>query len=105
MEKKVRICESVGSQVMCRDPLLIPELLSGFASDDIWNIDETGLFWKALPDRGFGVKGSACKGGKKVKERFTANTTSKLQPPGSWYNPKFQSALPQLVFKACSYKD
>ena len=58
----------------------LPELLSGFASDDIWNIDETGLFWKALPDRGFGVKGSACKGGKKVKERFTANTTSKLQP-------------------------
>ena len=49
----------------------LPELLSGFASDDIWNIDETGLFWKALPDQGFGVKGKACKGGKKAKERFT----------------------------------
>ena len=36
----------------------LPELLSGFASDDNWNIDETELFWKAL-------------GGKKVKERFT----------------------------------
>ena len=49
----------------------LPELLSAFASDDIWNIDETGLFWKALPDREFGVKGSACKGGRKVKERIT----------------------------------
>ena len=63
---------------MCSDPLLIPGkkvflsfYISGFASDDIWNIDETGLFWKALPDRGFRVKGSACKGGKKVKERFS----------------------------------
>ena len=46
----------------------LPELLSGFASDEIYNIDETGLFWKALPDRGFGVKGSAWRGGKKVKE-------------------------------------
>ena len=40
----------------------LAELPSGFANGDIWNIDETGLFWKALADRGFGVKGRACKG-------------------------------------------
>ena len=47
------------------------ELVAGYSRDDIWNIDETGLFWKALPDRGFGVKGKDCKGGKKSKQRFT----------------------------------
>ena len=34
-------------------------------------MDETGLFWKALPDLGFGVKGKQCRGGKKSKQRFT----------------------------------
>ena len=49
----------------------LPELIEGYSSDDIWNIDETGLFWKALPDRGFGSKGKECKRGKKSKLRFT----------------------------------
>ena len=43
----------------------LPELLRGFSREDIWNLDETGCFWKALPDRGFGQKGKQCKGGKK----------------------------------------
>ena len=34
-------------------------------------IDETGLFWHALPDRGFGSKGKQCKGGKNSKQRVT----------------------------------
>lgn len=72
--KNLRICGESGD---VQGPTIdswkerLPELLCGFTSDDIWNMDETGLFWKALPDRGFVVKGRACKGGKKVKERFT----------------------------------
>ena len=54
----------------------LPELVAGYSRDDIWNIDETGLFWKALPDRGFGVKGKDCKGGKKSKQRFTVAFSS-----------------------------
>ena len=34
-------------------------------------MDETGVFWQALPDRGFGSKGRQCKGGKKSKQRVT----------------------------------
>lgn len=34
-------------------------------------MDETGLFSRALPDHGFGVKGKQCMGGKKSKQRFT----------------------------------
>lgn len=32
----------------------LPELLQGYSRRDIWNLDETACFWKALPDHGFG---------------------------------------------------
>lgn len=54
----------------------LPELIAGYARNDIWKVDETGLFWKALPDCGFGVKGKECKGGKKIKQRFTVAFSS-----------------------------
>ena len=40
----------------------LPELLRGYKKEDIYNLDETGCFWRALPDRGFGEKGKKCKG-------------------------------------------
>ena len=30
----------------------LPETIQGYSADDIWNIDESGLFFKALPDTG-----------------------------------------------------
>ena len=47
----------------------IPELLQGYSSENIWNLDETACFWKALPDHSFGKRGSQCKGGKKAKQQ------------------------------------
>ena len=32
-----------------------PELLVGKKKEDVWNMDETGVFWRALPDSGFGL--------------------------------------------------
>ncbi len=49
----------------------LPELVQGYKSEDIWNIDETGCFWMALPDRGFAQKGAKCNGGKKAKQTLT----------------------------------
>ena len=49
----------------------IPELLRGYSAENIWNLDETGCFWRTLPEHGFRKKGSQCKGGKKAKQRFT----------------------------------
>ena len=49
----------------------LPEILRGYAKEDIYNLDETGSFWRALPDRGFGKKCKQCKGGKRSKERIT----------------------------------
>ena len=48
----------------------LPEIVSGYKKDDIWNMDETGLFWRALPDKGFGQISKQCKGGGKKE---TAN--------------------------------
>ena len=42
----------------------LPEILEGYTKEDIYNLDETGCFWRALSTCGFGVKGKECKGGK-----------------------------------------
>ena len=47
------------------------EIVEGYKAEDIWNMDETGCFWKALPDKGLAQKGKSCKGGKKSKQRIT----------------------------------
>ncbi|CAF2002117.1 unnamed protein product [Rotaria magnacalcarata] len=38
---------------------------------DVYNCDETGLFFKLMPDRSLVVNNDDCIGGKKSKERFT----------------------------------
>ena len=43
------------------------ELCKGYHLKDIWNMDESGCFFKALPSKGLAHKGKKCKGGKKSK--------------------------------------
>ena len=35
----------------------LPEIVSGYTKENIYNVDETGVFWRALPSKGFGEKG------------------------------------------------
>ena len=49
----------------------LPEILRGYSKKDVYNLDETGCFWRALPTSGFGEKGKKCAGGKQKKQRFT----------------------------------
>lgn len=49
----------------------LPNLLEGYEPDDIYNADETALFFKCLPDKTFTFKGEKCHGGKQSKERLT----------------------------------
>ena len=49
----------------------IQELTEGYSLENIWNLDESGCFFKALPDAGLVQKGKQAKGGKKSKQRFT----------------------------------
>ena len=49
----------------------IIELTEGYELEDIWNMDESGCFFKALPEKGLVEKGKQAKGGKKSKQRLT----------------------------------
>ena len=64
----------------------LPEILSNFDPNDIYNCDETGLYFRGLPDRGFVPGSKKASGGKIPKERltilFTCNMSGnhKLKP-------------------------
>ena len=45
--------------------------LWGYKIEDIFNADETGLFFCSLPNRSMVTKGDTCKGGKIAKKRIT----------------------------------
>jgi len=47
------------------------ELCKGYDDKDILNMDESGCFFKALPTKGYAIKGKKSKGGKKSKQRVT----------------------------------
>lgn len=49
----------------------ISEIVTGYEPQNIFNADETGLFYRALPDKTFAYKGESCSGGKIAKERLT----------------------------------
>lgn len=50
---------------------MLPPLLNGFAPEDIYNLDETGVFFKCLPGTTLSFKGEKCHGGKYNKDRLT----------------------------------
>ena len=49
----------------------LPQIIDGYEAKDIWNTDETGCFWRSLPDKGLASAKKECKGGKKSKIRLT----------------------------------
>ena len=49
----------------------LSEIIQGCSGEDIWNTDQSGLFFKAPPDTRLAKKTKNCKGGKKSKERLT----------------------------------
>ena len=70
-------------------------IIFGYAMQDIWNMDETGWFYRALPDKSLSEKAKKCKGGKKSKERLTVaffvSATGERRKPvviGKYANPR-----------------
>lgn len=49
----------------------LKHILTEFKPDNIFNADETGLFFKLLPEKTLEYKGVDCSGGKRSKERIT----------------------------------
>ena len=63
----------------------LPELYEGHEPQDVWNADETGLFYRALPDCSMVLKGDTCKGTKISKDRMPvllacSASSEKLKP-------------------------
>ncbi|XP_070385946.1 tigger transposable element-derived protein 4-like [Dermacentor albipictus] len=56
----------------------LESLLSQFSPDDVFNCDETALFYKMLPDKTLSVSGDPCHGGKHSKERVTIMVGSNM---------------------------
>lgn len=48
-----------------------PTLRKGYTNDEIYNADETGLFFKLLPDRALELRNEKCLDGKLAKDRIT----------------------------------
>ena len=45
-------------------------LLRKFSADDVFNLDEIGLFWQLLPNKTLNFRREQCTGGKKSKQRI-----------------------------------
>ena len=59
-----------------------PELVKGYYSlEDVLNIDELGLFFKTLPQKGLVEKGKKGRGGKKVKSDVLSHCLLLLMVP------------------------
>lgn len=80
--------------------------LQGYQQEAIWNVDETGLFWRGLPTRSLVLQGENAKGGKLAKERvtvclLTSATGEKFKPfvIGKAAMPRaFNGRLPTEVY-------
>ena len=73
----------------------LPDLTAGYALEDIYNADETELYYRALPERSMVIRGDPRKGIKTSKERVTmllacSTAGDKLKPLviGKWLKPR-----------------
>ncbi|XP_061190462.1 tigger transposable element-derived protein 6-like [Saccostrea echinata] len=95
-----RVCgeeKSVDSQ--SADMLLwkekLPIILQTYSPDDIYNADETGIFFRMLPDKTLEFKDVDCHGGKKNKERLTAMVCANM----SEYHANKKALMTSDIFK------
>ena len=56
----------------------LPVLLSSYAWSDVFNVDETGIFYRTSPDKTMCFKGDSCHNGKQSNERTTAMVCSNM---------------------------
>ena len=63
---------SVDKDVVKSRKLRLPAITASYDTRDIYNMDESGMFYRALPDKTLKERKTDSKGGKKSKERITA---------------------------------
>jgi len=57
---------------------VLGNICKNYHPNNIFNMDETGYFFRALPTKTLAVKNEACKGGKKSKDRITIALTCSM---------------------------
>lgn len=80
----------------------LQDVISRYEAKDVFNADETGLFWRLLPDNSLGFKGTVYHGSKQPKTRITVLVAANMD--GSEKLPLFvigKSAKPR-AFKNLS---
>ena len=60
------------------------KIMEKYAPDDIYNADETGMFYQLLPEKTLSLKGEKCSGGKKSKQRVTVLLCTNLTSSSLW---------------------
>ena len=104
--------DKVGASDWQKD--ILPEILERFNPDNIFNADETGLYYRGIPDKGFCQRGQDLPGGKKAMDRITVllcsnMTGSEKLPPlviGKSKQPRcFPKNLAHLPVDYCSSKN
>ena len=56
----------------------LQDILRRYEAADVYNADETALFWKCLPDRTLCFKGDQIEGRKAPKDRITIMTAANM---------------------------
>jgi len=84
----------------------MPKITDGYQPKDIFNADETGLFYNLQPSKMMTYKGDSCHGGTKSKQRVTAllscnaDGTEKLPPLATGkYKPQSSRNIKKLPTK------
>ena len=57
---------------------VLPPMLAPFSEDDIFNVDETGLFYHLQPSRTLHFCNEKCSGGKQSKEQISVLVGSNM---------------------------
>ena len=85
----------------------LPNILSGYSPENIFNKDETGQFFRALPNRSLAEVSKQCTGGKKSKERVTCTFfvggREKSIAIGKSKNPRCFRTIRDTSQLPCSY--
>ena len=88
----------------------LPDILQGWAPENIWNMDETGQFFRALPNKSLVDASRNCTGGKRSKERLTCaffvNASGGKEKPiviGKAANPRCFKGISDRSTLPCQY--
>jgi hypothetical protein len=95
---------SVSSSTIEAWKVQLSNLMQGKNPKDIFNLDETGLFYQCLPDKTLTLKNQKCNGGKLSKHRITvlvgANMDGSEKLPllviGKYANPRCMKGVRSL---------